>query len=51
MSPKTWTSGGQWGGPMSNDGHLTAETETETETELKTNTEVGSSKGYPIFGG
>ena len=44
MSPKTWTSGGQWGGPMSNDGHSTA----ETETELKTNTEVGSSKGYPI---
>ena len=32
---------------MSNDGHSTA----ETETELKTNTEVGSSKGYPIFGG
>ena len=34
MSPKTWTSGGQWGGPRSNDGHSTAE--------------VGSSKGYPI---
>ena len=46
MSPKTWTSGGQWGGPMSNDGHSPA----ESETELKTNTEVGSLKGYPIFG-
>ena len=44
MSPKTWTSGGQWGGPRSNDGHSTA----ENESELKTNTEVGSSTGYPI---
>ena len=44
VSPKTWTSGGQWGGPRPNNGHSTA----ENETELKTNTEVGSSKGYPI---
>ena len=41
---QTWTSGGQWGGPRPNNGHSTA----ENETELKTNTEVGSSKGYPI---
>ena len=31
---------------MLNDGHSPA----ESETELKTNTEVGSLKGYPIFG-
>ena len=33
MSPRTWTSGGQWGGPMSNDGHSTAETECAGDTQ------------------
>ena len=27
VSRKMWSSGGQWGRPMSNDGHLVAETE------------------------
>ena len=35
-SHKTWFSGGQWGRPMSNDGHSMAETELQTQMSIST---------------
>ena len=34
MLRKPWPSGGQWGTPPSDDGHLTAETETERREKM-----------------